>query len=212
MAVGEEHLCLVESLEWTPETGLFLLDLHLARLRRSADALGFPCDAVDVRRRLDAYVSRLGHPAKVRLNLARTGDIVLEDVPLSAGAGALVEPLRVGVARTVVAAADPLLRHKTTRREPYREALASRPDCDDVLLVNERGEITEASSSNVVFVLDGQKLTPPVSCGLLPGTFRERLLGTRQVIEQRLERDALTACAEILLVNSVRRWRRAVLV
>ncbi len=63
--------------------------------------------------------------------------------------------------------------HKTTRREVYDEAAASRPDCDDVLLWNDRGELTESTVASVVVEIGGQRLTPPVSCGLLPGVERQ---------------------------------------
>ena len=51
-------------------------------------------------------------------------------------------------------------------------ARAARPGCDDVILWNERGEITESCTANVVIDLDGELITPPIECGVLGGTFR----------------------------------------
>ncbi len=47
--------------------------------------------------------------------------------------------------------ADPLLRHKTTRRQVYEAARAefSREEADEVLLLNERGEVCEGTITNV---------------------------------------------------------------
>ena len=45
-------------------------------------------------------------------------------------------------------------------------------DCDDVILFNERGEITETTISNLFLEIDGELLTPDLSAGLLAGTFR----------------------------------------
>ena len=77
--------------------------------------------------------------------------------------------LQVGLAARPVDPRSAFLYHKTTRREIYDEAAASRPDCDDVLLWNDRGELTESTIANVVVEISGQRLTPPVACGLLPG-------------------------------------------
>ena len=68
------------------------------------------------------------------------------------------------------------LHHKTTRREIYDAAVASRPDCDDVLLWNDRGELTESSVANVIVEVGGQRLTPPLACGVLPGVERARAI------------------------------------
>jgi branched-subunit amino acid aminotransferase/4-amino-4-deoxychorismate lyase len=50
------------------------------------------------------------------------------------------------------------------------------PDCDDLLFFNERGELTESSIANVVVEVEGKLVTPPVSAGLLAGTFRAQLI------------------------------------
>ena len=97
-------------------------------------------------------------------------------------------------------------------RKIYNDARASRPDCDDVILWNERQEITEASSSNIVLSLDGNFVTPPISSGLLGGTFRENLLQNGRVQEQVLTLDDVKRADEIFLINSVRRWRKAIFV
>ena len=57
--------------------------------------------------------------------------------------------LRLGFATEPVDSNDVFLFHKTTNRAVYECALASRPDCGDVLLWNERGEITETAYANV---------------------------------------------------------------
>ena len=98
--------------------------------------------------------------------------------------------------------------HKTTRRELYEAARASRPDCDEVILWNERGELTEATTSNLVLELDGRLWTPPVSAGLLAGTLRARLLAEGAIAERTLTPDDLARAERVWLINSVR-GRRA---
>ncbi len=102
--------------------------------------------------------------------------------------------------------------HKTTRRDFYNEQLALRPDCDDIIFWNERGEITESTIANVVVRLDGQMFTPPVSCGLLAGTFRDHLLAEGEIKERVITIDEFKGAEELYLINSVRKWMKAVCV
>ncbi|MFM8007271.1 MAG: aminotransferase class IV, partial [Dolichospermum sp.] len=82
------------------------------------------------------------------------------------------EFVKLGMCCTPIDSSNIFLYHKTTNRQVYEIAKASFPDCDDVLLWNERGEITETCIGNIVVDLNGELLTPPVQCGLLAGTFR----------------------------------------
>ena len=197
--------CLLESLRWSPDEGYALRAAHLRRLADSAAYFGYPLDPAVAERRLDALAAGLSAPAKVRLLLAADGALTLEARPLAEGA--LSQPVRLGLAREPVSSADVWLYHKTTRREVYDAARAGRPDCDEVLLWNERGELTEATASNVVLVLDGRAWTPPQSAGLLAGTLREQLLATGQIAERPLTPDDLRRAEAVWLINSVRGWR-----
>ena len=96
--------------------------------------------------------------------------------------------------------------HKTTNREVYTRALAQRLDCDEVLLWNTRDEVTEATRANVVVTLDGRQYTPPVDCGLLPGTFRGHLLQEGVIEERVITRAEMARATEVQLINSVRGW------
>lgn len=91
------------------------------------------------------------------------------------------EPLRVKLSPQPWDATDPLLSHKTTQRQRYEAVKASCPDCDDVLLWNQRGEVMESCIANLVLPWQGKLLTPPVSSGLLPGTFRAWLLAQGEI-------------------------------
>jgi para-aminobenzoate synthetase/4-amino-4-deoxychorismate lyase len=94
----------------------------------------------------------------------------------------------------------------------YEQARAACGGCSDVLLWNERGELTESDSANLAVRLDGRLVTPPVSCGLLPGVFRQWLLDRGELYEQIIRLEDLSRCEEIYLINSVRKWRRAILI
>jgi para-aminobenzoate synthetase/4-amino-4-deoxychorismate lyase len=114
--------------------------------------------------------------------------------------------LRLALATSPVNTRDPFLYHKTTRREVYEQALAAADDCDDVLLWNEEGNLTESSIGNVVLRLGRALWTPPVSCGLLAGTFRRQLLRENAIRERTLGVHELADAEAIYLINSVRGW------
>jgi para-aminobenzoate synthetase/4-amino-4-deoxychorismate lyase len=94
------------------------------------------------------------------------------------------KPYRVRFAAQPVDSKDLFLYHKTTQRKRYQNALAAAPGSDDVLLWNEAEEVTESSIGNLVVEMDGELYTPPLSCGLLPGVFREWLLRQGAVKER----------------------------
>lgn len=193
---------LYEGLLWEPSQGYFLLDTHLQRLERSAKHFHFALDLGRVRGELLAFAASLrDEPRKVRLELSADGSIFLEHVDVKPST-----PVRVALAATPVDSADEFLRHKTSVRGVYERALASRPDAQDVLLWNERNELTESCASNLVLELDGRRLTPAASSGLLPGTFRCHLLERGEIEEAVLPVDTIARSSRAFLVNSVRKW------
>ncbi|MDQ3606465.1 MAG: aminodeoxychorismate synthase component I, partial [Gemmatimonadota bacterium] len=197
---------LLETMLYEPGAGLFLLDEHLARLRASAEYFGFLFDEESIRRRLTRGVAGApGEVLRVRLLLSRRGEIRLECRTLPP---APPTPARVCLAAEPVNSANPLLYHKTTQRQLYESRAAARPDCDDVLLVNERGELTESTIANLVVRLGGQLWTPPLEAGLLPGVFRESLLRSGAIRERTLRPVDLRRAEAVFLINSVRRWRQ----
>jgi para-aminobenzoate synthetase / 4-amino-4-deoxychorismate lyase len=198
---------LLETMLWEPEEGIILLDGHLHRLLASARYFGFRADEGEIRRALQPLAAEV--PQRVRLLLARDGTVHVEATPLAPTAP---EPLRVAVSPDPVDSRDPHLYHKTTLRDPYDRRRAARPECDDVLLVNERGEVTESTLANLVVRLDGALWTPPLSSGLLPGVMRAAALAAGDVRERILRPADLSRAEEIWLINSVRKWRPAVLV
>jgi para-aminobenzoate synthetase/4-amino-4-deoxychorismate lyase len=199
---------LLESLRFEAGTGYPRLTGHLARLAASARYFDFRCDADLVTEALLAHgVGLAAGVHKVRLLLGMGGEIEVESAPIAAVAGRA----RVAVSEAPVDERDPFLYHKTTLRDAYRERAAARPDCDDVLLVNRRGELTESTTANLVVRLDGVLCTPLLECGLLPGVLRQRLLATGALRERRLRAEELRGAEGVWLINSVRGWREAVL-
>ena len=184
-------LTLRETLRWEPETGFQRMEQHIRRLLRSADALGFrqPSDAVKT---LEKAVSG-DAPLIVRLVMNYKGELDIEAdpfVPLASNA-----LWRVKIAqKTKLDSTDTFYRHKSSRREPYEAARAEFPEkeADEVLLLNERGEICEGSTTSVFLeAADGQLLTPPLDSGILPGVLRADLIRERKARGQVLRPDDL---------------------
>ena len=199
---AEFHL--IESLLY--DGGYFLLDRHLERLARSAAYFSFPLDTGAARRALEDTIPGLAGRArhKVRLLLFKDGSISCESAPIQDPA----PESTAAFAKAAVDSTDPFLYHKTSRRELYRRELAGRPEVSEVIFVNERGEVTEGANSNIVALIEGKLLTPPLGSGLLPGTFREELLASGGIEERVLTRRDLEQAGAIYLINSVRKWRR----
>jgi branched-subunit amino acid aminotransferase/4-amino-4-deoxychorismate lyase len=104
-------------------------------------------------------------------------------------------------------AADPLLRHKTTRRAFYETALAEAQGADEAIFLNQRDEVCEGARTNIFVARDGVLLTPPLSSGLLPGVLRADLLEQGKAREAILRIDDLRG--EFFLGNSLRGLLRA---
>lgn len=200
---------LLETMRWTAQSGVPRLERHLARLAGSAEYFGFRLDLPAVRSRLAALSpASLPDPARLRLLVNRQGELRLEIYPLEPAAAAA--PVRLGLARTAVDEDEVFLYHKTTQRAVYERARAGRPDCDDVLLWNRRGELTESSVANLALALNGRLVTPPVASGLLAGVLRAELLESGEIQEQVLTLDDLARCQGIYLLSSLRGRRQAV--
>lgn len=200
-AVAEPEFRLFETLLWTPTGGWFLLRQHLDRLTASAEYFSFQVNLPDIQRQLDKSVDGAVSALRVRLTLGRTGDVETSSQSLVPPPSTVAEILLVPgwVDRT-----DVLMYHKTTHRVRYEAAGAGR----EVMLADAIGRITESTIANIVYRLRGERYTPPVEDGLLPGTFREWMLELGIVQERSLHRDELPGIDELLLVNALRGVRK----
>ncbi len=188
----------------------FLLERHLARMKASATYFGFSFPEARIRFELERIARANAHGSwKTRLLVSRGGEVRIETHKRENPSG---KPLVVALAAKPVTPSDRFLFHKTTNRAVYDEAIAARSDCDDVILWNEAGEITESTIANVVISVDGRFYTPPRESGLLAGTLREELLAAGKVSERVIRKADLSEAGEIFLINSVSGWRRALLV
>jgi 4-amino-4-deoxychorismate lyase len=143
------------------------------------------------------------------MELSRDGEFKFTATPFVLQAPNSVWKLRIAEAKTT--STDPLIHHKTTRRELYdaaRKEFAT-TEADEVILLNEKGEIAEGTITNI-FVDDGvgRFLTPPLSSGCLAGILRTSLICARKAVNQRLRPEDLTG-KTLYVGNSLRGLIRA---
>ncbi len=201
---------LLETLRWHPCRGYFLLEAHLRRLMESAAYFDYPCDPDRIRQRLVRLAADFPPSGqKIRLLLDRRGEYRVEHSALPDGNPKT--PLLAAPAREAVDPENVFLYHKTTERRVYEQARATDPAAEEVILWNNRGELTETRIANLVVYLDGQWLTPPTDCGLLDGTYRRHLLQRGLIREQVIPVEKLGTCRAVFAINSVRGWRQYLL-
>ncbi len=145
--------------------------LHMARLRRSAGLLGWCCPQV--------APEGPTHPARLRLTVDREGGVEWTVAPLPPGKA----EWRVGLAAERLRSDDPWLRVKSTKRDLYDRVRAALPEAlDEVMFLNERGEVCDGSITTVFFDRGQGMRTPPLACGLLPGVLRAELACPEEIL------------------------------
>ena len=211
LTLNQPDFSLLETILWQPQNGYFVLNYHLQRLQDSANYFGFNVNINNVKTQLEQLTKSFSNQDyKLRLFLDSQGEIIYETIPLLPVNNQ--EFVKLGICCTPIDSTNIFLYHKTTNRQVYEIAKAAFPDCDDVLLWNERGEITETCIGNIVVDLNGELLTPPVKCGLLAGTFRANLLEKCKIREEIITLEMLKYSHRIYIINSVQKWREAVLI
>ena len=185
-----------------------LLDLHLGRLKTSAQALNLPLPD-DCETRIRQYIADLPD-GLFRLK----AELVSDGLILSHAATAeLPAPQRVIPAPQPLTRRDYLRRFKTTRRALYDQAwqTAETQGAFDSLFFNSDGLLLEGGRSNVFVKYQGQWLTPSLDLDILNGVMRQAVLqqpqtylGADEIIETHITRDMLEHAEEIRLSNALR--------
>ena len=176
---------LIETMRFDPAEGVALIELHLERLKASAAELGFAFDRHALRNAIQALCFDLDAPARLRVVVARSGAHAIEAAPLPPP---LPGPARVALLPLPVGADDWRLRHKTTDRGFYEDALtvARTAGADEAVFLDAEGRVTEGSFTNVFVEREGKLLTPPAALGLLAGVLRRSLLDEGRAVEAEL--------------------------
>ncbi len=164
------------------ETAVDSWEKHVSRMKKSAEELGFIWNPeID-----DLQIP----PGKIlRAELFKNGDYEVQIKEIDK-----ITSNKIKIEGTVNSK-NPFLYHKTSLRTTKPK------DCFDIIRTNERGEITEGIFTNIMIEKDGARYTPPVSSGLLNGTYRQEL----NILEKVLYPKDLEEADRIFCYNSVRK-------
>jgi para-aminobenzoate synthetase/4-amino-4-deoxychorismate lyase len=194
---------LVETMRWSPDAGIARRHIHLRRLYRSAKQLGLPFNHAKAERVLDDAVSGGQSDRRVRLALSEDGTMAATTADLPSVAP---PAWRVAISPVRLPSDDELARHKTSWRESLdseHARLTGLLGCDEVVFLNQAGDVVEGSRTNV-FVRRGERLvTPPLSSGCLDGCLRRELIERGEAVEERIPAHALGQ-GQVFLGNSLR--------
>ncbi len=180
-----------------------LLQEHLERLSKSAQAFGLPLDIDGVRDRMAALAGLHPELLVVRLQLDTTGHFHFSTrvppPPPKEPVTLLVSPFRTDPD-------DPLLFHKTSLRGFYHgeHQRGITLNCFDALFVNRLDHVTEGAISNFFARFGSEWVTPPLTDGVLPGLWRTSYLAEKQGTERSLTLAELRVADELVVGNSVR--------
>jgi para-aminobenzoate synthetase/4-amino-4-deoxychorismate lyase len=202
--VGRRPLELIETLRYSRREGFVREALHMDRIRRSAKVFGIPFERHCALQRMQDAVAGAADDRRVRLSLSESREISVRTADIEA---APLAHWTYAISPRRVASTDGLLRHKTSWRESFDEELArlaAEFACDEVLFLNEGGEITEGSRTNVFARIDGKLLTPPLSAGVLDGCLRRALIEEGRCVEATLMPEDLEGAEKVFLGNSLR--------
>jgi para-aminobenzoate synthetase / 4-amino-4-deoxychorismate lyase len=208
MCQPEQDFGLIETL-LLEKHSYALHDEHLDRMRQSAEYFQMNFDVERFESALEG-ARRASSPAdrtRVRLLLRASGEVTWTASPLARSDNS---GLVILLATERTDPADRFVRHKTTRRSLYDQALQSAKEkgYDDVLFRNVHDEITECAIRNLVVGIEGRMFTPPVRSGLLPGVYRGRMLHDGRVAERVLMESDVARAEAVYICNSVHGLRR----
>ena len=200
---------ILEAILW--DNGYQRLDKHLQRIASSANYFQYPYDQTSIHSVLTQLSTNLiaGHKYKVRLKLSRTGQWYSEAIQIQE-----TQPVPeqiVVLSSKHTDSQNRMYYHKTTHRTLYDHAsrFALENGYADVIFLNEKGEVTEGATNNVFIQRNGSLLTPPLSCGLLNGIYRQYMLAENpHVQEVVLHLDDLLEAEEIYICNAIRGLRQ----
>jgi len=208
---------LYEEIRWEPDHGFRWIDRHLNRLTASAEYFGFRYDDIAVRRSLDGAIRTASSPCAVRVEVDRDGTVSTEItrgalsearwLPHEGG-----EPVLCEIDPEPVSSTSIYRFHNTTALFPLEERGDAHGPATEVVMVNERGEITGGMGHNLAARIAGTWVTPPLASGCLPGILREALLDEGILVEEILRLEDIECVEAFALLDSVDGWQSAKLI
>ena len=198
----DEPFEIVETVLWKGR--LVYLKQHIDRMRASARYFSYPWRDERLHRMIAGLQKRLtaSSPCCVRFLLNEKG-IFRREIQ----AKKVKEINRKIVLRPLSCRPDNIfLRHKTTYRPWYREAMNAirSGTVFDHVFFNKDGYVTEGARSSVFIKKRSVLYTPPLAAGVLPGIQRKRLIQQGKCRVAKIRKNDLFTAKAIYCGNSVR--------
>ncbi len=206
----------LETILWDKDEGFAYLNEHLARARNSQTYFGRVWNEERsnkaLRRLRSLLLRRKLKYARVRLLVSKGGKVKTEYVDLEK-AGWDKKELKLKVSEKRMDSKDVFLYHKTNNRQFYDSEFktAHKEGFDEVIFVNEKGEVTEGAITNVFILTKNGWCTPSLKCGLLPGIWRKNTICELRAEERNITLKDLKSAEKIIIGNSVRGGQKAYL-
>jgi len=200
----QRHTQVFETVLWQGE--FLWLDAHLRRLEQSCQYFLIELDPDEVTiqlQQLEKSFTSNSYRVRLAINVAGGIDIKSEK-KVTTGWGKT--RLKVLLSGECVDSDSRYQYHKTDYRplydEGYKAAIAA--GFDEIIFLNQHGDLAEGAISNVFIRSGSEWQTPPVSAGVLAGIWREHFLAEMQAKEKTINVEALQAADEMMLGNSLR--------
>src|SRR5579872_2371245 len=202
----------------------FAFERHWSRLARDAAALHIPLppDAEGVRRKLlELIEANRAYRSTLRLVIVRNGGGMWEGpnpsgrpsdvIALTADSKQWGASVKLAYIQNARHAANEFAGAKMlswAMNLTWLESAQAR-GFDEVILLNERGEVAECTSANIFIASGNQVWTPPLSSGCLPGVTRDVLLDEIraqgfEIGEQVLTPQDLERADEVFITSTTR--------
>jgi branched-chain amino acid aminotransferase len=201
----------------------FAYERHWERMQRDAAKVHvpFPADPADLRAQLLRLVeANSAWNATLRVMVVRNRGGLFEGPDLERAFDVLAftkdlnpwgDSVRLGIKANARYAANEFSGCKIlswSQNLTWAEE-AQRQGFDEVVLLNERGEVSECTSANIFAASGGEVYTPPLDSGCLPGVTRELLLEVVQapgiqVMERTLNPQDLERADQVFITSTTR--------
>jgi para-aminobenzoate synthetase/4-amino-4-deoxychorismate lyase len=181
---------------------------HLNRMKKSCERIGFPYDEAKAKETLDSISHVASGLLRIRLLVNRKGDFRAESYDFTRTNKK--RKVNLCFSQHKLNENDLFLYHKTTIRDFYTAELneASKEGCDDTILSDVDGNISETCLRNIFYKQNGRWFTPILLKGGLPGTLRQKLLEKKWISEKDITAIDLQSAEEVLVGNSLRGLER----
>lgn len=195
---------LIEIVRFEPSSGFRHLSRHLQRLTESANYFDYEFDPCSLEKTL--HDMNMDMSALVSISLDHNGHITVGHLPCPVSNS---QEIRLGFDSQPVDSSQPWSWHNTDIRPGRASSVDAEAGLDELIIINEHGEVADTTTANIAILIDGVWATPPLSSGCLPGIEREHLLESGFVRERPVYPSDVVRAASLALISDSHCWQPA---